>query len=264
MIKVEHLTKQFGEKIAVNDISFSLPKGKVVGFLGPNGAGKTTTMRMILGMETPTRGDALIDGKRYDELENPLRTVGAMIGADVYHPARSAKNHLKFLAAAAGIPDTRVSEVLDLTGLTDVADKAVGKFSLGMTGRLGIAAAILGEPEYLILDEPVNGLDPEGVIWVREFCRAYAAAGNTVFLSSHLMSEVEHTVDEAIIIGRGEIITRGSLAEIIRESGEKNLEDAFIKLTHGAVEYKSGGLPSFNAHAKASAKTAKSTKGGRK
>jgi ABC-2 type transport system ATP-binding protein len=245
MIEIHQLSKQFGDKVAVNNISLKIPDNKVVGFLGPNGAGKSTTMNMILSLENPTTGTIKIDGQHYSDLEEPMKTVGAMVGQN-FHKSRSPRAHLEFLAAAGGVPRERVEEVLKLTGLLKVADKPVGQFSLGMTQRAGLAAAILGKPKYLILDEPVNGLDPEGVIWVREFCKSYVRAGNSVFISSHLMSEVENTVDEAIVIARGKIIFNGTIPEIRQKTKTRNLEEAFIKLTSNKVDYKSGGLPTFN------------------
>jgi len=245
VIIIKNLTKKFGSKVAVDNISVAIPEGRVIGFLGPNGAGKTTTMNIILGLEKPTAGEVKIDGKNYTELKDPLRVVGAIVGTN-FHKNRSLREHLRFLTVVAGIPRNRIDEVLELTGLTDVAKKPVGKFSLGMTQRAGIAAAILGEPKYLILDEPVSGLDPEGIICVREFCKAYAAAGHTVLISSHLMSEVEHTVDGAIIIGRGKIIMTGTLKEILRKTETKTLEAAFIKLTAKEVEFRAGELPKFS------------------
>lgn len=185
MIEVRGLTKQYGDVRAVDDLSFSVKPGIVTGFLGPNGAGKSTTMRMILGLDTPTSGEATIDGQRYRDIKNPLTKVGALIDAKAVHPNRSAANHLKWLAQSNGIPTSRVGEVLNTVGLSDVAKKKAGGFSLGMSQRLGLAAALLGDPAVLILDEPVNGLDPEGIRWVRDFLRALAAEGRTVLVSSH-------------------------------------------------------------------------------
>jgi ABC-2 type transport system ATP-binding protein len=249
MIEVKNLTKKFGSKVAVGNISFKLSVGKITGFLGPNGAGKTTTMRCILGLEEAQSGAALVDGVPYAELKNPTRSVGAMIDAKAFHKDRSVYDHLLAVAVAAGIakPKERIEEVLKIVGLADAAKKKVGKFSLGMTQRAGIAAALLGKPENLILDEPVNGLDPEGVLWIRELCRSYAQNGSTVFVSSHLMSEVENLVDEVIVIGRGKILEQGKLADVLARSGEKNLEAAFMKLTRGAQEFKTEGLPVYGA-----------------
>ncbi|MDR2457250.1 MAG: ATP-binding cassette domain-containing protein [Clostridiales Family XIII bacterium] len=242
MIEVKNLTKNFGNTHAVSDISFVLEEGKVTGFLGPNGAGKTTTMRCMLGFEKPTSGTILIDGKPYNKLKTPLRKVGAMIDSKAFHKNRSAKNHLLAIATAAGLPKNRINEVLKTVGLESAANKKVGQFSLGMTQRVGIAAALLGEPKILILDEPVNGLDPEGVIWIREFCKSYAKNGGTVFISSHLMGEIENTVDKIIIIGKGKILEEGGLEEVLLRSGEENLEKAFLNLTSSSQEFKAGNL----------------------
>lgn len=211
------LTKQYGDVRAVDDLSFSVKPGIVTGFLGPNGAGKSTTMRMILGLDTPTSGEATIDGQRYKEIKNPLTKVGALIDAKAVHPNRSAANHLKWLAQSNGIPTSRVGEVLNTVGLSDVAKKKAGGFSLGMSQRLGLAAALLGDPEVLILDEPVNGLDPEGIRWVRDFLRALAAEGRTVLVSSHLLSEMSQTADELVVIGRGRLVANCSTYDFIKD-----------------------------------------------
>lgn len=211
------LTKQYGDVRAVDDLSFSVKPGIVTGFLGPNGAGKSTTMRMILGLDTPTSGEATIDGQRYKEIKNPLSKVGALIDAKAVHPNRSAANHLKWLAQSNGIPTSRVGEVLNTVGLSDVAKKKAGGFSLGMSQRLGLAAALLGDPEVLILDEPVNGLDPEGIRWVRDFLRALAAEGRTVLVSSHLLSEMSQTADELVVIGRGRLVANCSTYDFIKD-----------------------------------------------
>jgi ABC-2 type transport system ATP-binding protein len=242
MIEVKNLVKSFGKTKAVAGISFALEKGKVTGFLGPNGAGKTTTMRCMLSFEKQTAGTVLIDERPYAELKHPLSKVGAMIDAKAFHKNRTAKNHLLAIAAAAGLPKSRVNDVLETVGLTGAANKKVGQFSLGMTQRLGIAVALLGEPETLILDEPVNGLDPEGVIWIREFCKSYAKKGGTVFISSHLMGEIENTVDKIIIIGKGKILEKGSLDEVLSRSGEASLEKAFLNLTSSSQEFKADKL----------------------
>lgn len=218
MIEAENLTKRYGEKVAVDDVSFTVRPGRVTGFLGPNGAGKSTTMRMILGLDRPTAGRVRVNGKPYAEHRAPLLEVGALLEAKAVHTGSSARNHLRALAATHGIGITRVEEVIELTGLTDVARKRVGGFSLGMGQRLGIAAAMLGDPKTLVLDEPVNGLDPEGVKWVRTMVRYLAGEGRTVFLSSHLMSEMAITADDLIVIGRGRIITSGSVQDIIASS----------------------------------------------
>lgn len=215
MIEATHLTKRYGTKTAVNDVSFSLRPGQVTGFLGPNGAGKSTTMRMLVGLDRPTSGSITMLGKPYAEHRNPLSVVGALLDAKGVHPGRSARSHLRALAATHGISDARVNKVLELTGLESVAHKRVGGFSLGMGQRLGIAAALLGDPQVLVLDEPVNGLDPDGVLWVRSFVRAFAAEGRTVLLSSHLMSEMAQTADHVIVLGRGSVIADAPIAELI-------------------------------------------------
>jgi len=216
MIEAKGLTKRYGQKIAVADVSFSLQPGQVTGFLGPNGAGKSTTMRMLMGLDRPTFGSITILGKPYAEHRNPLNVAGALLDAKGVHPGRSARSHLRALAATHGISDKRVNEVLALTGLESVAHKRVGGFSLGMGQRLGIAAALLGDPQVRVLDEPVNGLDPDGVLWVRNFVRAFAAEGRTVLLSSHLMSEMAQTADHVIVIGRGSIIADAPIAELLQ------------------------------------------------
>ncbi|MBO1741151.1 ABC transporter ATP-binding protein [Leifsonia sp. TF02-11] len=215
MIQLDNLTKTFGSKTAVDGISATIQPGKVTGFLGPNGAGKSTTMRMIMGLDRPTRGSATINGKRYAELRSPLGEVGALLDAKAVHTGRTAYNHLLAMAATHGISKRRVHEVIGLTGLETVASKRVGGFSLGMGQRLGIAAAMLGDPATLILDEPVNGLDPEGVLWVRQFARHLAGQGRTVFLSSHLMSEMAQTADHIIVLGRGRILADAPVDEIL-------------------------------------------------
>ncbi|WP_348787573.1 ATP-binding cassette domain-containing protein [Leifsonia sp. NPDC080035] len=215
MIQLDRLTKTFGSKTAVDDITATIQPGKVTGFLGPNGAGKSTTMRMIMGLDRPTRGAATIDGKRYADLQSPLSEVGALLDAKAVHTGRTAYNHLLAMAATHGIPKRRVEEVIGLTGLESVAGKRVGGFSLGMGQRLGIAAAMLGDPATLILDEPVNGLDPEGVLWVRQFARHLAGQGRTIFLSSHLMSEMAQTADHIIVLGRGRILADAPVEQIL-------------------------------------------------
>ena len=215
MIQLERLTKTFGSKTAVDDITATIQPGKVTGFLGPNGAGKSTTMRMIMGLDRPTHGSATINGKRYAELRSPLGEVGALLDAKAVHTGRTAYNHLLAMAATHGISKRRVHEVIGLTGLESVATKRVGGFSLGMGQRLGIAAAMLGDPATLILDEPVNGLDPEGVLWVRQFARHLAGQGRTVFLSSHLMSEMAQTADHIIVLGRGRILADAPVEDIL-------------------------------------------------
>jgi ABC-2 type transport system ATP-binding protein len=211
MIKVEHLTKKYADTTAVDDLDFEVRPGVVTGFLGPNGSGKSTTMRVILGLDHPSKGRATIKGKRYAELRDPLHEVGALLDAKAIHPGRTARNHLRALAASNRIPYARVDAVLEFAGIASVAHKKVGNFSLGMSQRLGIAAALLGDPEVLIFDEPVNGLDPEGIRWIRDFFRSLANEGRTVFVSSHLMSEMAVTADQIIVIGRGKLITQGSI-----------------------------------------------------
>jgi ABC-2 type transport system ATP-binding protein len=213
MIEVEHLTKRFGDRLALDDVSFRVGAGKVTGFLGPNGAGKTTAMRLILGLDRPTAGRALIDGRPLRDYPDPLCQVGALLDAKFAHPRRTAFDHLLVVAATHGIPRSRVHDVIDETGLDSVAGERVGKFSLGMTQRLGIASALLGSPRALILDEPINGLDIDGVRWFRELCREYADAGAAVFLSSHLMSEVELVADHVIVLGRGRVLRDAPLRD---------------------------------------------------
>jgi ABC-2 type transport system ATP-binding protein len=221
MIEARDLTKKYGDKVAVDHLSFTVQPGRVTGFLGPNGAGKSTTMRLILGLDRPQEGSATINGKRYAQLGNPLRTVGALLEAKSVHTGRSAANHLLFLAQSQGLPKSRVGEVLDLVGLREVAGKRAGGFSLGMGQRLGIAAALLGDPEVLLLDEPVNGLDPEGVLWVRNLMKHLAGQGRTIFVSSHLMNEMAVTADHLIVIGRGKLIADSATQDVIaRSSGE--------------------------------------------
>jgi ABC-2 type transport system ATP-binding protein len=218
MIEVRGLTKRYGDKVAVNDLTFGIEPGKVTGFLGPNGAGKTTTMRCILGLDYPDAGAITVDGKRYQELAYPMREVGALLDAKAVHGGRSAYNHLLCLAQTNNLPASRVGEVLDLVGLSEVARKRSKGFSLGMSQRLGIAATLLGDPHVLMFDEPVNGLDPEGILWIRNLMKALAAEGRTVFVSSHLMSEMENTADHLIVIGRGKLIADCTMAEFIARS----------------------------------------------
>ncbi len=221
MIEVRGLSKRYGDKIAVNDLSFSVQPGTVTGFLGPNGAGKTTTMRLILGLDYPDAGTVTIAGKQYAKLAYPMREVGALIDAKAVHGGRSAYNHLLCLAQTNNLPKRRVGEVLELVGLTEVARKRAKGFSLGMSQRLGIAATLLGDPALLMFDEPVNGLDPEGILWIRNLMKALAAEGRTVFVSSHLMSEMEHTADHLIVIGRGQLLADCTMEEFIaRSSGQ--------------------------------------------
>ena len=221
MIEVRDLTKWFGTKVAVDHLTFSVERGRVTGFLGPNGAGKSTTMRLILGLDHPTSGSATIFGKPYAALANPLRTVGALLEAKSVHPGRSARNHLLFLAQTQGLPKSRVDEMLDLVGLRDVAAKRALSYSLGMSQRLGVAAALLGDPQVLLLDEPVNGLDPEGVLWIRNLMKHLASQGKTVLVSSHLMNEMAVTADHLIVIGRGRLLAAAATADVVaRGSGQ--------------------------------------------
>ncbi|WP_407344380.1 ABC transporter ATP-binding protein [Pengzhenrongella phosphoraccumulans] len=215
MIEAHGLTKRYGKKTAVDDISFTVQPGLVTGFLGPNGAGKSTTMRMIVGLDRPTHGTVTVNGRPYAQHRDPLRQVGALLDAKAVHTGRSAYNHLLAMGATHGIGKTRINEVIEMTGLESVAKKRVGGFSLGMGQRLGIASALLGNPHTLILDEPVNGLDPEGVVWVRNLVRYLASEGRTVFLSSHLMSEMALTADHIIVVGRGRVLADAPVADIV-------------------------------------------------
>ncbi|OJV75944.1 MAG: multidrug ABC transporter ATP-binding protein [Cellulomonas sp. 73-92] len=219
MIQVEGLSKVFGRTVAVDDVTFTVQPGRVTGFLGPNGAGKSTTMRMVVGLDRPTAGRVLVDGAVYAGCRAPLRVVGALLEAKAFHPGRTARQHLLGVARTHGIGRRRVEQVLELTGLAPVADKRVGGFSLGMGQRLGIATALLGDPGTLVLDEPVNGLDPEGVIWVRHLVRHLAGEGRTVFLSSHLMSEMGQTADHLLVIGRGRILADAPIDEVVAAAG---------------------------------------------
>jgi ABC-2 type transport system ATP-binding protein len=223
MIEVDRLSKRFGPVTAVDGLSFAVRPGQVTGFLGPNGAGKSTTMRLILGLDHPSTGTATIDGKHYRELVEPLRVVGALLEAKTVHTGRSAYNHLLVLAQTQGLPRERVDEVIELVGLREVADKRVGGFSLGMGQRLGLAAALLGDPRVLMLDEPVNGLDPEGIVWVRNLMKYLAGQGRTVFVSSHLMNEMALTAEHLIVIGRGRLIADCATDEFIARSSERSV-----------------------------------------
>jgi len=217
-IEIQGLSKRFGEVVAVDDLSFTAREGAVTGFLGPNGAGKSTTLRMLLGLVRPSRGSATIGGKPYAAMAEPLRRVGAMLETDAFHPGRRAREHLRVLASAAGLPLARVDAVLREVDLADVGHRRVKSFSLGMRQRLGLASALLGEPEVLILDEPANGLDPEGVHWLRQFVRAFADRGGTVLVSSHVLAEVAQTVDDVVIIANGGLVTQSSLADLANRS----------------------------------------------
>ncbi|MGI5133650.1 MULTISPECIES: ATP-binding cassette domain-containing protein [unclassified Streptomyces] len=219
MIEAQQLTKRYGEKVAVDGLDFTVKPGTVTGFLGPNGAGKSTTMRMIVGLDAPTSGSVTVNGHRYARHQAPLQEVGALLEAKSIHPGRSAYNHLRALALTHGIPRRRVEEVVELAGLGSVAKKRAGAFSLGMGQRLGIAAALLGDPQTVMLDEPVNGLDPEGVLWIRNLLTTLAAEGRTVFVSSHLMSEVSLVADHLIIVGRGRLLADTTVQDLVREAG---------------------------------------------
>jgi ABC-2 type transport system ATP-binding protein len=213
-IDVEGLTKRFGAVTALDDLTFSVRPGVVTGFLGPNGAGKTTTLRCLLGLVEPTQGSATIDGRHYREIADPLGTVGAALEASSFHPGRSARAHLQVMALAAGVPLARVDELLRMVGLSEFADRRVSGYSLGMRQRLGLAQALLGDPPVLILDEPANGLDPAGIAWLRGFLRSLAAEGRTVLISSHVLSEVQQSVDDVIVIARGKLVRQGTLADL--------------------------------------------------
>ncbi|MDQ4134357.1 MAG: ABC transporter ATP-binding protein [Actinomycetota bacterium] len=220
-IVIEGLTKRYGPVLAVDDLSLSVAAGRVTGFLGPNGAGKTTTLRILLGLVRPTRGSARINGQTYADLAHPARTVGAVLEATSFHPGRRARDHLEIVATAARLPLDRVAEMLDRVGLSDAAHRRVGGFSLGMRQRLGLAAALLGDPEILILDEPTNGLDPDGVRWLRGLGRELAADGRTVLVSSHLLSEIAQTVDDVVIVAGGKLVTAGPLAGVARQAASQ-------------------------------------------
>jgi ABC-2 type transport system ATP-binding protein len=220
MIEVDHVTKRYGEKVAVDDLTFQVRPGIVTGFLGPNGAGKSTTMRVILGLDAPTSGRATVNGKAYRDLPAPLHEIGAMLEARAIHTGRSAFHHLIAMAQTHGIPRSRVDEVIELVGLSEVARKRVGGFSLGMGQRLGIAAALLGDPATVVLDEPANGLDPEGILWIRNLLKGLAADGRTVFLSSHLMAEIAQTAEHLVVVGRGRLIADTTVADILARASE--------------------------------------------
>ena len=214
MIEVEHLAKRFRKVVAVDDLSFKVREGAITGFLGPNGAGKTTTLRIVLGLVRPTSGSARVMGHRYRELEAPVREVGAVLEASDFHPGRSGRNHLRVVATATGIPRSRVDEVLEIVGLTGDAGRRVGGYSLGMRQRLSLAAALLGDPKVLVLDEPANGLDPQGIRWLRELLRSLAQGGRTILVSSHVLAEIEQIADEVVIIHRGRFLEHASTAEL--------------------------------------------------
>lgn len=229
MITIKNLVKRHGSQTVLSDISFEAKPGRVTGFLGPNGAGKSSTLRILLGLDHATSGTAHIKGKAFSELKNPLLTIGAVLDGFGAHPMRTGRAHLRWVARAAGLPNSRVEEVLEIVGLSNAASKRVGQYSLGMGKRLGMAAALLGDPELLVLDEPVNGLDPEGIRWIRTFLRKRAATGKTVLLSSHFMGELAETVDDVVIINRGKIVANGTLKEVT--GLYPTLEEAFFALT---------------------------------
>ena len=236
MIEVRGLTKRYGRVLAVDALGFDVRPGVVTGFLGSNGSGKSTTMRLMLGLDRPDRGAVRIAGRRYRELGWPLREVGALLETRAFHPGRSARAHLTALAASNAIPFRRVDEVLGLVGLESAADRRTGKFSLGMAQRLGIAAGLLGDPGVLLLDEPVNGLDPEGIRWIRDLMKSLAAEGRMVFVSSHLINEMAVTADRLIVIGAGRLLADTTVAELSAQSA--SLEDAFLELTSGSAEFR--------------------------
>lgn len=240
VIEIEHLTKRYGGRAAVDDLSFTVEPGRVTGFLGPNGAGKSTTIRAVLGLDRPDEGRALIGGRRYAEWERPLTKVGALLEAEALHPGRRAADHLRWLAVSNGLGRERVEAVLAETGLTEAAGRRVRGFSLGMRQRLGVAAALLGDPEVLILDEPVNGLDPEGVVWIRELMKRLAKEGRTVLVSSHLIAEMALTADHLVVIGAGRLLADVPLEEFMAANSGSTLEEAFMRLTSDAVEYRGG------------------------
>jgi ABC-2 type transport system ATP-binding protein len=241
MIEVRDLTKRYGATVAVDALSFEVRPGTVTGFLGANGSGKSTTMRMILGLDRPDAGQVRIGGQRYGDLRWPLREVGALLEAKAFHPGRTARDHLAALAAGNGIARSRVGAVLEMVGLASVARKRAGKFSLGMAQRLGIAVALLGDPPVLLLDEPVNGLDPAGIHWIRDLLKSLAAQGRTVFVSSHLISEMALMADHLVVIGQGRLLADTSVDQMAR--GAPSLEAAFLELTGASAEYQAAPWP---------------------
>ncbi len=229
VVKLDHLTKTYAGRTVVDDVSFTLTPGTVTGFLGPNGAGKSTTLRMLLGLVRPTSGTAHINGMNYQHLQRPATLIGAVLEANDFHPARSGRNHLRVLAAQAGLAPHRILATLELVGIADAAESAVGTYSLGMRQRLGLAAALLGEPQILVLDEPANGLDPAGVRWLRSLLREFADQGGTVLMSSHLLAELAQTVDRVLIVSAGRLRSDSDLAAL--QTGGRTLEDAYVDLT---------------------------------
>jgi len=250
MIEARGLSKRYGSTVAVDGLSFDVRPGSVTGFLGPNGSGKSTTMRMILGLDAPDAGQARIGGRRYHELRWPLREVGALLEAKAFHPGRSARAHLRALAASNDIPPARVETVLAMVGLERAAGRRAGRFSLGMAQRLGIAAAMLGDPGVLLLDEPVNGLDPEGIRWIRGLLKSLAGQGRAVFVSSHLIGEMALTADHLVVVGRGRLLADTSVAELSARSA--SLEEAFFELTAASAEYQGAPDPRLNAKGRTS------------
>ena len=238
MIEVSGLRKRFGRTVALDGMSFSVRPGQVTGFVGPNGAGKSTTMRVILGLDAPDAGTALVGGRPYRQLRDPLSRVGALLDAAALQPSRTARNHLLWLAHSQGLTARRVDEVVHQAGLEPAIRRKAGGYSLGMRQRLGIAAALLGDPPVLMLDEPFNGLDPEGFVWIRGFLRALAAQGRAVLVSSHLMGELQNCADHLVVVGRGRVIADAPVAELIAATGrETSLEEAYLELTKGAAQY---------------------------
>jgi ABC-2 type transport system ATP-binding protein len=236
MIEVRELTKRYGSTLAVDRLSFTVEPGAVTGFLGPNGSGKSTTMRIILGLDAPSAGDALVGGRPYREIASPLREVGAVLEARAFHPGRTGRAHLFALAASNAIAPSRVDEVLDMVGMTDAAGRRAGTYSLGMAQRLGLAAALLGDPGVLLLDEPLNGLDPEGIRWLRDLLQRLSAQGRVVLVSSHLINEMAVTADRLVVIGHGRLLAETTVAELSAQSG--SLEDAFLSMTASTTDYK--------------------------
>jgi len=231
VIELNRLTKTYGRTTAVAELTLTVPPGRVTGFVGPNGAGKTTTLRMLLGLTRPSSGTALIGGKQYRDLVHPVHSVGAMVDPNVFHPNRSGRNALRVIAQAAAIRDERVDDVLGLVGLSDAASRRAGGYSMGMRQRLALAAALLGDPETLVLDEPANGLDPHGIHWLRGLIRDMAAEGRTVFVSSHLLAELAQTVDDVVIIADGRLVRQQPIADLAREANHTSLEDLYLRLT---------------------------------
>jgi ABC-2 type transport system ATP-binding protein len=237
MITVSHLTKSYGRRTVVDDLSFDLDAGRITGFVGPNGAGKSTTMRMMVGLARPDAGEVTYRGATYAELRDPARTVGVVLDARAMHPGRSARNHLRAMAAMSSLPERRVAEVLHVVGLDDAADQRVGGFSLGMRQRLAIAGALLGDPEVLMLDEPANGLDPDGIRWLRRMLTDFAADGGTVFVSSHFIAELATFADDLVVVGNGRLITAEPLVETLDRDRSLSLEDIVLDLTRPVARY---------------------------